>query len=288
MLDLRPAVPALIVAVTGLVVLLAQAFTPQGPGASPSLPLSLAGLAGRPGCVSCSARAAAAAARPGRQRCVADDFALFFHGADPGRRRSLAVLLVARLPARDRHRPRRVLRAHAVLDRGHAGPRLLPRARLAVRGPRDHVGRALRAGRAATATAPESQEAALKYFITGAFSSALLPLRRGAALRRHRQHLARRASRSAIGAAGPRAAAARAAGRRPAAGGLRLQGGERALPHVGARRLRGRAHDGHRLHGRGREGGRLRRAPARLRAGPARAGRPAGSRRWRCSPSSRW
>ena len=43
-LDLRPLAPAAIVAVTGLVVLLAQAFTPRGKE-SPSAPLSLAGLA---------------------------------------------------------------------------------------------------------------------------------------------------------------------------------------------------------------------------------------------------
>jgi NADH-quinone oxidoreductase subunit N len=44
-LDLRPLVPALIVSLTGLAVLLAQAFTPRG-GRAPSLALSLAGLAG--------------------------------------------------------------------------------------------------------------------------------------------------------------------------------------------------------------------------------------------------
>jgi len=44
-LDLRPVVPALIVAVTGLLVLLVQAFTPKG-GRAPAAPLSLFGLAG--------------------------------------------------------------------------------------------------------------------------------------------------------------------------------------------------------------------------------------------------
>jgi NADH-quinone oxidoreductase subunit N len=44
-LDLRPLVPAAIVAVTGVMVLLAQAFTPKGQSSSPSS-LSLAGLAG--------------------------------------------------------------------------------------------------------------------------------------------------------------------------------------------------------------------------------------------------
>jgi NADH-quinone oxidoreductase subunit N len=44
-LDLRPVIPAAIVALTGLVTLLAQAFTPKGQRA-PSAALSLAGLAG--------------------------------------------------------------------------------------------------------------------------------------------------------------------------------------------------------------------------------------------------
>jgi NADH-quinone oxidoreductase subunit N len=44
-LDLRPVIPAAIVALTGLVTLLAQAFTPKGQR-SPSAALSLAGLAG--------------------------------------------------------------------------------------------------------------------------------------------------------------------------------------------------------------------------------------------------
>ena len=44
-LDLRPILPAAIVALTGLVVLLAQAFTPKGRRA-PSMALSLAGLLG--------------------------------------------------------------------------------------------------------------------------------------------------------------------------------------------------------------------------------------------------
>ena len=45
---------------------------------------------------------------------------------------------------------------------------------------------------------------------------------------------------------------------------LRLQGLGGAVPHLGARHLRGRAHPGHRVPGRGLEGRRLR--------GPARAG----------------
>ena len=44
-LDLRPLFPAIVVAVTGVAVLLAQAFTPKG-GRAPAAALSLAGLAG--------------------------------------------------------------------------------------------------------------------------------------------------------------------------------------------------------------------------------------------------
>ncbi len=58
---------------------------------------------------------------------------------------------------------------------------------------------------------------------------------------------------------------------RPGAGRLRLQGGGGALPHVDARRLRGRPHPGDGADERGGEGGRLRRAGARVpRARPRR------------------
>ena len=76
-LDLRPIAPAAIVAVTGLVVLLAQAFIPKGK-ASPSSALSLAGLAAALGSVWLLANGA------GRGSVLAgavaaDDFSLFFH-----------------------------------------------------------------------------------------------------------------------------------------------------------------------------------------------------------------
>ena len=76
-IDLRPIAPAAIVAVTGLVVLLAQAFSPRGK-ASPSSALSLAGLAAALGSVWLLATG------PGRGSVLAgavaaDDFSLFFH-----------------------------------------------------------------------------------------------------------------------------------------------------------------------------------------------------------------
>jgi len=75
--DLRPAWPALIVAITGVVVLLVQALTPRGRRA-PFAALSLVGLA--------AALLAVALIAMGRGRGVvmggavaADDFSLFFH-----------------------------------------------------------------------------------------------------------------------------------------------------------------------------------------------------------------
>ena len=114
-----------------------------------------------------------------------------------------------------------------------------------------------------------SQEAAVKYFLLGAFTSAFflygLALVYGATgqrpavgdpggrRRRRRQH-----------PAGPRPGAAR---RRAA-----LQSQRRAVPHLDAGRLRGRPDAGHRVHGRLHEGRRVRGDPAaalRRRSVPA-------------------
>src|SRR5262245_18554128 len=78
-LDLRPAFPAVILAVTGLAVLLAQAFTPKGRRA-PWLPLALLGLAAALGATIWIA----ASPVNGRGSVLggtlaADGFALFFH-----------------------------------------------------------------------------------------------------------------------------------------------------------------------------------------------------------------
>jgi NADH-quinone oxidoreductase subunit N len=77
-LELRPIVPAFIVAVTGLFVLLVQAFTPRGK-AAPSAPLSLFGLAAALTTVVLIARERTVLVTGGT--IVADRFALLLQGA---------------------------------------------------------------------------------------------------------------------------------------------------------------------------------------------------------------
>jgi len=167
-LDLRPLVPALIVAVTGLVVLLAQAFTPRGRRA-PAAPLSLLGLFAALGAVALIAS--------GKGRAVvlagtvaADDFALFFHALIL----TIAVLAVLFSPS--------YLRATG-MDHGEYYALLLFSVvgmlglvsclellslfvALEIMSVAVYAMAGLRRDRA------ESREAAAKYFITGAFSSA--------------------------------------------------------------------------------------------------------------------
>jgi NADH-quinone oxidoreductase subunit N len=167
-LDLRPLAPALIVAVTGLVVLLAQAFTPRGKRA-PSAPLSLAGLF--------AALAAVGIVAAGRGRgavlagtVAADDFALFFHAL------ILAIAVVAVLFSPS------YLRATGI-DRGEYYTLLL----FSVVGmlglvsclelvslfvALEIMSVAVYAMAGLHRDRPESREASLKYFLTGAFSSA--------------------------------------------------------------------------------------------------------------------
>lgn len=166
--DVRPVVPALIVAVTGVIVLLAQAFTPRGRRA-PSVPLALLGLAGA------LASVVVLCLRGGRGATlggayVLDDFSLFLHGL------ILAVGIVTVLISPS------YLRATGA-DRGEyyalvlfsmvgmlglvsclelvslfVGLEIMSVALYAAAGL--HLGR------------PESTESAMKYFLTGAFSSA--------------------------------------------------------------------------------------------------------------------
>ncbi len=167
-LDLRPAIPAAIVALTGLVVLLAQAFTPKG-ARPPAATLSLTGLVAALVSVWLLATGEARGAVMAGA-LAADPFSLFFQAL------LLAVALVAVLLSPS------YLRANG-LDRGEyyalvlfsvvgmlglvsslelvsifVALEIMSIALYALAG--------MRRGRL------ESQEAALKYFVTGAFSSA--------------------------------------------------------------------------------------------------------------------
>ena len=128
-----------------------------------------------------------------------------------------------------------------------------------------------------------STEGAIKYFLLGSFSSAILLFglafvlgftgstqlvghRRGAGGHRRRQ---------------PGAAAGPGHGPRPAGGRRALQDRRRALPLLDAGRLPGLAHAGHGLPLGGPQGRRLRAHPAPLRGGPRAAARRVGRHRRR-------
>ena len=171
-LDLRPAVPALIVAITGLVALLSQPFTPRGRRA-PAAALSLVGL------LAALAAVALIASSPERGRgallggsLAADDFALF------GQALVLLVGILSVLQAPS------YLRACG-LDRGEyyaltlfslVGMLGLVSARelIALFVALEIMSVALYALAGMRRDQMESQEAAVKYFLTGAFSSSFL------------------------------------------------------------------------------------------------------------------
>ncbi len=167
-LDLRPIVPAAIVAVTGVVVLLAQAFTPKG-GRAPSSLLSLVGLGGALASVwLLGSGAAEGAVLAGA--VAADGLALFLQAL------VLAVAIVSVLLSPG------YLRANG-MERGEYYALLL----FSVVGMMGLVSTlelvsmfvaleimsvALYGMAGLDRSRPESQEAALKYFVTGAFASA--------------------------------------------------------------------------------------------------------------------
>ena len=106
-------------------------------------------------------------------------------------------------------------------------------------------------------TSRRRTEAAIKYFLLGSFAAGAPPLRRRAALRRDRPHRPRghrprsrggggQDCRTGLLAAHDLLADARSC--RPG-----VQGQRGAVPHVDARRVRGRAHARHDLHGRRRK-----------------------------------
>jgi NADH-quinone oxidoreductase subunit N len=167
-LDLRPLFPAIVVAVTGVAVLLAQAFTPKG-GRAPAAALSLAGLAGALAAVILIARG------PGRgavlaSSVAADDFALFFQGL------ILAIGIVAVLLSPSYLRETAIDRGeyYALVLFAIVGMLGLVSALelVAVFVALEIMSVAVYALAGFHRDRAESQEAAVKYFITGAFSSA--------------------------------------------------------------------------------------------------------------------
>jgi len=169
-LDLRPAIPALIVALTGLVVLLAQAFTPKGKPA-PSLGLSLAGLFAALVSLWLMAGGSGPGANLG-DSLVADRFAVAFQ---------LLLVVVAILAALlsapylravglDRGEHYALMLFSLVGMMGLVSATELVSLFVAL----EIMSIALYGLAGLRRDRPESQEAALKYFITGAFSSAFL------------------------------------------------------------------------------------------------------------------
>ena len=164
-LDLLPAIPALILAVTGMVVLLAQAFSPRGQ-AAPGASFSLAGLG------AALAATYLLVARGGGDlggTYVVDEFSLFLHVVIIG----VGLLVVLLSPS--------YLRATGI-DRGEYYTLLLfslvgmlglvsCRELVSLFVSLEVMSVALYALAGLHRDRMESQEASLKYFITGAFSS---------------------------------------------------------------------------------------------------------------------
>jgi NADH-quinone oxidoreductase subunit N len=167
-LDLRPLAPAAIVAVTGLVVLLAQAFTPKGK-ASPSAALSLGGLAAALASVWVLATGTARGAVMANA-VAADDFSLFLQALLIG----IAAVAVLLSPS--------YLRANG-MERGDYYALLLfsvvgmlglvsSLELVSIFVALEIMSIALYGMAGMDRRRVESQEAALKYFVTGAFASA--------------------------------------------------------------------------------------------------------------------
>ena len=170
-----------------------------------------------------------------------------------GHRDPARVAAVGRLPATRAARSARVPRARCSSRRRHdhhddrqRPDRRVPRAR----GPVDP---AVRARRLRPPPRSSSQEAGIKYFVLGAFSSAIflygIALVYGATGTTSLTGIAEFLAQNTLFDDGHAARRVRAPARRP-----RLQGRGGAVPHVDARRLPGRAHAGDRLHGVGDQG----------------------------------
>lgn len=166
-LDLRPVLPALIVAATGLVVLLLQAFTPRGKE-RPYAALSVAGLLAALAAVVHLARTDPGASLEGV--VVADAFALFLHALLIGLV-ILAFLLsppYLRRTGGERGESYALALFSTVGMLGLVSCRELVSLFLAL----EVMSVSLYALAGTRRDRAESLEAALKYFVTGAFSSA--------------------------------------------------------------------------------------------------------------------
>ena len=165
----------------------------------------------------------------------------------------------------------RVLLADPLRDHRDDGHGRRPRPDGDLPGPRAHVDRRLRPGRLQPARPPQ-RGSGPQVFPARRLRQRLPPLRHRADLRSDRQRQHPFGGRRHTGRRGP--------GGTPGSWGgaardrVRLQGRRRALPHVDPGRLRRGPHTRHRVHGRGRQGGRLRRLPARVRGGARRRLRP--------------
>lgn len=167
-IDLRPAIPALIVALTGLVVLLAQAFTPKG-RSSPSLGLSLTGLAGALVAVWLMSEGRGLGTDLGGS-LVADRFALAFQALvlAVGVGTVLLSSPYLRATGLDRGEHFSLLLFSSVGMMGLVATTELVSMFVAL----EIMSIALYGLAGIRRDRSESQEAALKYFVTGAFSSA--------------------------------------------------------------------------------------------------------------------
>ena len=168
-IDLRPVFPALIVAVTGLAVLLAQAFAPKGK--APAAPLSLAGLAAAFVSILLLARGPRHGLGATTGGAVsADAFALFLQGVILG----VGVLVVLLSPSylratrQDRGEYYALVLFSIVGMMGLVSTTELISLFVAL----ETMSVALYALAGMRRDQMESQESAIKYFVTGAFASA--------------------------------------------------------------------------------------------------------------------
>ncbi len=167
-LDLRPILPAAILAITGLVVLLVQAFTPRGARA-PSAPLSLFGLLAA-AVVTWSLGGEPGPAPTLGGALVLDAFARFFHLLILG----VGVATVLLSPGYLRRCGAERGEYYTLLLFGMVGMLGLASTRelIALFVALEIMSVSAYALAGLLRDRPESQEAALKYFVTGAFSSA--------------------------------------------------------------------------------------------------------------------